>query len=53
MRQPELLEVQDRNGEYMRHSDLQNLKDGKNPQTFLTSQGSLMYVLCRALTGGD
>lgn len=30
----ELWEVQDQNGEYMRHSDLQNLKDGKNLKTF-------------------
>lgn len=41
---PELSEVQDQNREYMRHSDLQNLKDGKNP--FLLPRGAqCMYYV--------
>lgn len=36
----ELLEVQDQNGEYMRHSDLQNLNDGRNPKPFFLPKGA-------------
>lgn len=46
---PEFLEVQEQDGEYMRHSDLQNLLE---EQTFPSSQMSLMYVLFTALIRG-